>query len=683
MRVRRAGNRLSVPGEPALCSYSSSVRLVQNYASLPCHYACAMDVPRRRKQYSSCDRCRSSRVACDAARRRAGRNRSCSRCLRTKAECTFNWIAASPRAPARRSTHRASTDRQASPGAGDTHSSSHCDFWPDALWVSTALQNTFLRCFNRVFSSWVAHCPGASNDPSDSSSAPNAVSFLSICVELDECMRRSSEIQGQSPAGPRVFDDDDPDINHALVAAVHCFAARWLPVLNHDFLGHPLCEWHEMLVRQLWRTARKRMLKAINQRSYRCILALFLFGLTPIPSGIDDNEESDGLSGQLCIQIALRKIYELRSRQRTFQFSGFKVVPSTAAVMSPGPEGDTSDFVIGAENLVYYAGVIFDTSASLTLSCRSSLTAGLLGSEQELIFQLISASANLFHDQRTEKQQRAIKISEADAASIISHTGEWKMYTWKMIATFKEALRDGYSDETIDRAYNAVLRAIDRFNVTNRPQMEECQRMLEFMSSTVKFDWYLIMLHWHLGILILMDGIEASGRLDLISKPESIWTDSVHGAVNTLKFGSANSISMTGGAPGEHTHCSFLSIDPYPHHVVAAAQLLSKAIVRDHEKGNIGDEAFRNLTDIIATAMDQLPNTSSSVQMARGRIHSTADTGTAPLHALPLPNAGDVAANGIVAASDSTLTHTRGDMADYIAAIHAASSNLFESNTTA
>jgi hypothetical protein len=39
------------------------------------------------------------------------------------------------------------------------------------------------------------------------------------------------------------------------------------------------------------------MLKVINRVSYRSVLALFLFGLTPIPVGVSPEEELDGLTG--------------------------------------------------------------------------------------------------------------------------------------------------------------------------------------------------------------------------------------------------------------------------------------------------------------------------------------------------------------------------------------------------
>lgn len=58
------------------------------------------DLTPRRVQYSSCDQCRKSRVACDAGRDRrmgdASEPTTCSRCLHRGHECTFNVSSGEP-----------------------------------------------------------------------------------------------------------------------------------------------------------------------------------------------------------------------------------------------------------------------------------------------------------------------------------------------------------------------------------------------------------------------------------------------------------------------------------------------------------------------------------------------------------------------------------------------------------
>lgn len=404
------------------------------------------------------------------------------------------WMAETPRTRTAQSVSGAENPTRSTASPVETNSpqidglrtASNRGSWPNVLRVSRALNCIYFQVFERVFSAWVFHSPGGSNDPSNPFIRHEPVSILKLCEELDCHLRKVPESHGQSPSQQLNNSGSDQSI---LVAAIQCFTVRWLPALDPNVLQDPLRHWHEYLVRQLWRRARNHMLKAINKKTYCCILSLLLFGLTPCPTGIEESEESDGLSGQICIQIALRHIYDLRSRHRTFQFSGFKVVAEDANGTSDNQEHDPNEFIVRAESLIYYAGMIFDTSASLTLNCRPLLTSGLLGFDQELILRLFQTRTLIYHDYRAEKQKQGLPITDKDAASIISHAGEWKLYTWKIISIVKEGLRDGHSDEVIARAFGDVLAAIDRFHVTHKPQMDACQQKLEFLSTIRKLDW--------------------------------------------------------------------------------------------------------------------------------------------------------------------------------------------------
>ena len=60
-----------------------------------------------------------------------------------------------------------------------------------------------------------------------------------------------------------------------------------------------------------------------------------------------------------------------------------------------------------------------------------------------------------------------------------------------------------------------------------------------------------------------------------------------------------------------------VAIDPYPHHVVAAVKLMQQAIDRDSARGKIGPGAYNNLLSTLRQTLEQLPQCSKSVQMAR------------------------------------------------------------------
>jgi hypothetical protein len=96
------------------------------------------------------------------------------------------------------------------------------------------------------------------------------------------------------------------------------------------------------------------------------------------------------------------------------------------------------------------------------------------------------------------------------------------------------------------------------------------------------------MLHYHLSILIIIDTIEIAGRTDLLDQMSLTRSDAEGTVMNCLVFGINNHFSIPKlGADMEDTFVTvpLVAIDPYQHHVVAAVQLLWKAIERDYETG--------------------------------------------------------------------------------------------------
>lgn len=137
-----------------------------------------------------------------------------------------------------------------------------------------------------------------------------------------------------------------------------------------------------------------------------------------------------------------------------------------------------------------------------------------------------------------------------------------------------------------------------------------------------------LMLHYHLSILILADTIEAVDRDDLlvtfaqaISGAETaVMNTLVLGLQNTFKLG-VEGIQQESGHPISAT-ASFpiVSIDPYPHHVVASVQLMHKAIDRDAAAGKISEATYSNLISTLEQVLKRLPANSKSVQAARERF---------------------------------------------------------------
>lgn len=282
----------------------------------------------------------------------------------------------------------------------------------------------------------------------------------------------------------RQDSERDALIERSLRNTIAAFAVRWLPITSSDGLDKS----HR--IQTMWRQARRDMLRIINRPSYRSMLSLFLFALTPIPMGISEDEEADGVSGQVCIHAALQQVQSLRARHRNLQFSGSKVTPSSSSIpMSSTPESaDTSSF-INAENIAYWAAITFDTSASLTLNCRSLLSSGLFGFESEFTWKLVRTCLKVFNESSKSWSQGSAEMTDERANEIIAAAACWKLMGWKLAANFKEALRDGHDESEVRKALSYVSNSWKEFDATFRPFLDECYKRMQFLGQQTKLRW--------------------------------------------------------------------------------------------------------------------------------------------------------------------------------------------------
>ncbi|KAH7178587.1 hypothetical protein DER46DRAFT_622191 [Fusarium sp. MPI-SDFR-AT-0072] len=486
--------------------------------------------------------------------------------------------------------------------------------------------NTRQEGFEAVFGSWMGRyaCPFLFGH----NLADKYVSISDLCRHVDGCIvdTGDSQLVGRSR-----------DIEQSLQSTISAFAARWLPVTSPEPNSN---EDHCSLVQTLWRHARRDMLRVINRPSYRSMLSLFLFALTPIPEGISEEEEADGISGQACVHAALQQIQTLRARQRNLQFSGSKVSPSlkSQAIVTTPESIETSGF-INAESTVYWAALTFDTSASLTLNCRSLLSSGLFGFESELPWRLVKTCAKMFDENARQWKQGSSDMTDERANQIIAAGASWKLLGWKVTAIFKEALRDGHEESEVRRAYLAVVDSVKQFGIIYRPLLDECHKRMPFLGQQTKLRWFSLMLHYHLSILMLVDIIEATDRQDLLPDITDICIDAENTVMNTLAFGLHNTFTLkrprdsieTDGLSRRQTVFTvpIVSIDPYPHHAVAGVQLLRKAIDRDFGIGKITEETYQSLLSTLERALRHLPQSSKSVRAAIAKFSTTADENSA------------------------------------------------------
>ncbi|KAF2870223.1 hypothetical protein BDV95DRAFT_75997 [Massariosphaeria phaeospora] len=613
----------------------------------------------RRVQFSSCDACRHSRVACDASKRghrpdKARWRGYCSRCSRRKLACTFEWInnvkkkptdsvevpksspleiATSVTSPSESSdcitvhdegetftdveqrTHSLLTE------SGTTEPAPDLDRLPSSpanstdAFLTQLSQRIFQSGFETIFGLSIGRygCPLVNDTTSDV-----CVSTTQLFNQLDVYIDEESDRKwpGDISEAPVRRQQRNGQIDKSLQCAIRAFSVQWRPLVSQKYDALSA----ENIVRDCWRAARKDMLKVINRPSYRSILALYLFAQIPTPVGISEDEELDGISGPVCMQTAVLHLQRLRDRKEKCPLNG------------PVPYLDS-------ESRAYWAAVIWDTLSSFGSNFRTSLTSGLKGACSEPAWRLTSSFLiGSFQPMAEHWRTRGFGVSDDVVCQITAGAAICTLYVWKNITSLKEALREGVDEDGVHVAWEALLDTVNIFQTTIRPLLNNCERRLSFLEQRSRLSWYQVNVQYNLGILVLVDVLEAAHRSDLLLEVAAARLDAEHESFNVLKFGIESTYTIPGAGENSNgaSQCGsttefagrpvtvpLIAIDPYPHYVVDSVLLMNKDIHRKFRQGTITHEAHSYLSTILLQAVSQLPQYSKSVHAARDDLQQS------------------------------------------------------------
>ncbi|KAI1477103.1 hypothetical protein K445DRAFT_314360 [Daldinia sp. EC12] len=640
------------------------------------------DASQKRTQFSSCDACRRSRVACDASKRGyqpGGVNwtGSCSRCALRRRPCTFQWINAAKRKPLNPDRGAAScspptetrpaissesqiletiiipTEQQSCDHAADQGPQSGTNsnvliqndinhitppdelnghsIQPPCTQVESAdillsywCNEIFLHGFENIFSLIVGKngCPFLDNPMSEIYIPPTQL-FRKLDAYMDSMSNRRDSNSVE----------EDVQIDQSLKQAIQSFTAPRLPLIASRI--HLTAGEVEEVIRESWRITRKDMLKVVNRTSYRSALTLYLFAQTPIPMGISEDEELDGISGLMCTQAALLQIQRLREQQQGHRIHATE---GSGALTNPVPDANLLKTFFDFECRVHWAAVTWDTSNSLTYNIRTSLTSGLNGGCSEPAWRLARTFLlGSFHPRTDHWRTSGFDISDDVASRIITAAAVSMLYIWKNISSLKEALREGVEEEAVLFVWSAVQDASNMFKTSIRPLLNNLERRLHFLDQVSRFTWYGVNLQYNLGILTLSNTLESASRTDLLSQITKERQDAENESFNILKFGLDNTYTIYGrrresntansstssDSFEDHIVVSLIALDPYPSYVVNTVLLINKAISREYRQGKIKHETYSYLLDILLKVIDQLPQSSKTIQAAKQTVKQT------------------------------------------------------------
>jgi hypothetical protein len=372
------------------------------------------------------------------------------------------------------------------------------------------------------------------------------------------------------------------------------------------------------VVQENWQNARREMLKVINRTSYRSVLALYVFSQTPIPEYLTEDEELDGLSGLVCLQTALSQLQWLRARRTELRSN------TLASNHSFGADHITPEYV-NLESKAYWAAMAWDTSASLILDSRTSLTSGLKGACSEPTWRVVkSCLVGSFAPRIARWHDQDFALSDQNVEEVIAAAVIGKTYIWKNITSLKEALREGVHDDEVGLPWRALLDAIDIYDTSIRPLLERCEERSQSLSQTARLSLYQVNCQYCLGILMLIDSLNTIAKLDLLQEISVVRQHAERSALNALEFGLDNFFSI-GDAVGTDGNMdnplplistTLVGIDPHVQYATHLVLLLHNSLRRCKSQQEIMQYTYGQQLSILSRTVAQLPKHSKLVQEA-------------------------------------------------------------------
>jgi hypothetical protein len=355
------------------------------------------------------------------------------------------------------------------------------------------------------------------------------------------------------------------------------------------------------------------MLRAINRPCYRSILALYLFAQTPVPAGISEDEELDGLNGAVCMQTAMCQLQQLRAQQKT-RFCYDHILRNTSR--NDGILQEDVDW----EYRAYWAVITWETSMSLTSDSRTFLNFSR-GPSSEPTWRLVKTFLIDTSLPKAEQWHVAgFQMTGEIANEIISVASMCNTYIWKNISSIKEALQKGKHDD-VREAWSDLLEAITMFRMSIYPLLNRCQGQLRQLDQGMRLKWYHTCLQYHLGILQMEDALEVAGRSDLLHEDSVIRKTTQKECFHVIRTGLENTYDVEistipngSDRPPQIITTSLVAIDPYPQYVIDCIRLMRKATCRRLGCNAITHETYMLEMSDMRKILEQLPQNSKSVQ---------------------------------------------------------------------
>jgi len=278
--------------------------------------------------------------------------------------------------------------------------------------------------------------------------------------------------------------DEDAKINQALMSAVHAFVCRWLPL--EYFRQNDRMSFDDTMVRKkgfmetIWQQAHENVLEALTRPSYRSILALYLFGITPVSS-----TNKQRASSRLCLSTSLRHYLDLRVKSR---ISPAPALPNRPHTLHPiygnSTTAQPTDLNFShLEDTAYWFGIVIDTSRSMIRCQNPILLPGTAGHAQQ-VWELVRKQVENFHlHHPTLHPSTKSALSEDTVLTILQHGSSCKTLCWASVTGVQDALFYNLSGVATNVAVDSALNEFRRFDKVFSSLLDQCARDFLLLSD--------------------------------------------------------------------------------------------------------------------------------------------------------------------------------------------------------
>jgi hypothetical protein len=125
-----------------------------------------------------------------------------------------------------------------------------------------------------------------------------------------------------------------------------------------------------------------------------------------------------------------------------------------------------------------------------------------------------------------------------------------------------------------------------------------------------------------MGLVLLCNLVSSIERMDIVPHFETVRRESVHAIFSTISFGLSCQVAFN-KSEAQHNKklASLISLDPYPHHILASLQLGADVLLTYLKRDEIAHDAFESSCRIVFDTLDELPQCLRSVQRVKKLLY--------------------------------------------------------------